>query len=187
MSLSPDSVHPYGSFWLDVADKGIKALALVVGAVWTFFNVQRSRTYRRKLELGISGAVFDKNGSLYLLISCQLTNVGQTKYSIEQKGTYAGVFTIADSGDEKRIAALEIFKDHGWIEPGEKISEPLIAPVPDPRTFVALKLALRVVSEGIEWNASSIVAETAQRLAKQRPNKDVDRKEGQDEISGPEE
>lgn len=157
MLFGSDSVHPYGSFWLDVADKGIKALAVAVGAVWTYVNVHRSRTYKRKLEPNISGTIFEKNKGFYLLISCQLKNVGQTKYTIKQEGTYIGVFAIHENGDEQRVSALEIFMDHGWIEPGEQINEPLIAPIPAPQTFIALKLVLRVVSEGVEWNASSIV------------------------------
>lgn len=160
MLLCLDNVPPYWNFWLDVADKGIKALALIVGAVWTYINVIRSRTYKRKLELSISGRIFNKNGAYYLFASCQLKNVGQSKYTIQQRGTYLGAFTISDKGVEKRVLALEIFKDHGWIEPGEQICEPQIAPIPDPRTFVVLKLQLRVVSDGVEWNASCIAKET---------------------------
>lgn len=156
MLLGSDAVHPYGSFWLDVADKGIKALALIVGATWTIINVHRSRTYTRKLEPSISGTIFEKNGRFYLLISYQLKNVGQTKYTIKQEGTYVGVFAISEKGDEERVSALEIFGDHGWIEPGEEIHETRVVPISDPETFVALKLQLRVVSEGVEWNVSCI-------------------------------
>jgi hypothetical protein len=138
---------------LDAADKGIKVLAVAVGAVWTYYSV------RRKLELSISGTIFKKNGNFYLLISYQLKNVGQTKYTIRQKGTYVGVFAISEKGDEERVLALEIFKDHGWIEPGEQIHETRIAPISNPETFIALKLQLRVVSRGLEWNVSSIVSE----------------------------
>lgn len=34
MLYDSSSVHPYGSFWLDVADKGIKAAAVLVGGCW---------------------------------------------------------------------------------------------------------------------------------------------------------
>lgn len=157
MLFDSNSVHPYGTFWLDVADKAIKALAVTIGAAWTYNNVRRSRIYARKLEPCVSGTLFEKNGGLYVLISCELKNIGQTKYPIEQKGTYVGAVAISDQGEERRVLALEIFKDHDWIEPGEQISEPQIGPIPDLNTFIALKLVLRVVSGDEEWNVSSIV------------------------------
>jgi hypothetical protein len=157
MLFASDAVHPYGTFWLDVADKAIKTMAVLIGAAWTYNNVRRSRVYARKLEPSVSGTIFAKNGGLYILISCQLKNIGQTKYAIEQKGTYVGAFTITDQGEERSVFAMEIFKDHDWIEPGEQISEPRIGPIPDPETYIALKLVLRIVSGGEEWNVSTIV------------------------------
>lgn len=159
MAFCPESVDSYWSFWLDVADKGIKAFAVIIGAVWTYINVIRSRTYKRKIEPGISGKLFRKNGAFYLLAVCRLKNVGQSKYTIKQEGTYVAAFAISEKGDEERILALEVFKEHGWIEPGEQIQEQRVAPIPSPKTFVALRLALRVVSEGVEWNASGIATE----------------------------
>jgi hypothetical protein len=148
MILGSEGVYPYGSFWLDVADKGIKAMAVMIGAAWTYNNVRRSRTYARKLEPCVTGTLLKKNGGFYVLISCQLKNIGQTKYAIDQKGTYVGAFAISDQGEQSSVLALEIFKAHDWIEPGEQISEPQIGPIPNPKTFIALKLVLRVVSGG---------------------------------------
>lgn len=149
-------VHPYGSFWLDVVDKLLKFAALAVGAAWTLMNYKRGRTYEQRLEPSVSGEIFSRSGSDYLLINCRLRNVGLSKYTIEQRGTGCEILSLSRSGTE-RLKVLETFKEHGWIEPGEQIDEPLIMPIPDPQTFYALRLNLRIVSNATEWNGSCIV------------------------------
>ena len=156
MLLDANSVHPYGSFWLDVADKAIKALAVIVGGAWTYINYVRARTFKRKLESNISGEIFSKNSKFFVLASCRLKNVGQSVYNIQQKGTAVQAIALRDEGRDI-VRVCEVFKEHGWIEPGEQIEEPMVIPIVDPSTFVALKLCLRVVSEGVEWNASCIL------------------------------
>lgn len=151
-----EGIHPRATFWLDAADKVIKALAVLVGALWTWMNYVRGRIYKRKLEPGVSGEIFSKDGISYLLIACHLKNVGQSLYTIEQKGTGCEIIALSRN-DPTRLSVLEVFKDHGWIEPGEQINQPLLQELPDPKTFSALQLNLRIVSHGIEWNDSSIV------------------------------
>ncbi len=161
MSLISDSVHPYGSFWLDVADKGIKGLAVVVAGAWTFINVKRSRTFQRKLEPSISGEIFESGGEHYILVTTRLKNVGQSQYYITQKGTALEAMKLSAEGREL-ISVAAVFEEHAWIEPGEQIEDPLILTIPSPNTFVAVLLTLRVVSEvpeATEWNCSCIVRE----------------------------
>lgn len=55
------------------------------------------------------------------------------------------------------LSTSGVFMAHGWIEPGEQIEDPMLIPIPAPKTFVGLKLNLRIVSNGVEWNASYIV------------------------------
>jgi hypothetical protein len=165
MLVSSAGVHPYATFWLDVADKGIKALAVMVGAAWTHINFLRSRTFKRKVESSVSGKMFVKEGRYYVLVSCRLHNVGQSKYPIKQKGTYLEAMTL-DPGGRRRLKGAEIFEDHGWIEPGEQIEEPLVLAIPDPKTYVALRLNMRVVSKTVEWNASCILIDKPEEKPK---------------------
>jgi hypothetical protein len=157
MLFGGTDVHPYGSFWLDVADKVVKTVALGVGAWWAVMNFKKSRTYTPRLEPSVSGEVFSKDGQTYLLIKCQIKNVGQSVYKIIETGTGCEVITLSKGG-RNRISVLRPFrKKHGWIEPGEQISDPFVLRIPDPKTFIALQLDLRIISDGIEWNGSSII------------------------------
>jgi hypothetical protein len=160
MLFGAADVHPHASFWLDVADKVVKAIALIVGASWALMNFKRGRTYSPRLEPKVSGEMFSKAGENYLLVNCRVKNVGQSVYKIEERGTGCEVISLSKSG-RKRLDVINPFKDrHGWIEPGEQIEEPFILPIPDPNTFVALKLDLRVVSNKIAWSGSSMVKST---------------------------
>jgi hypothetical protein len=163
MFLDSASIHPYGSFWLDFADKAIKGLAVIVAGLWTYSNAVRSGAFKRKLEPNISGVLFEVSGQHFLKVEARLKNVGLTNYPIRQRGTAVEVIPLRSSGREPPIIS-SVFKNHGWIQPGEEIGEPLIFPIEDPRGFVAFEINLRVVSEGeldwvaIEWNAKSVVS-----------------------------
>jgi hypothetical protein len=164
MAFDAASVHPYGSFWLDVLDKGIKAAAVVVGGAWALFSMRKSRTFQRKLEIAISGQIFAKDSTYYVLVTPSLKNLGQSLYSIDQKGTGLAVIALTSSG-RNRISASAVFENDASIEPGEQIEDPKVIPIPKPAEFVALLLELRVISAGEEWNAKSIVRETNERVA----------------------
>lgn len=137
MLLDSTSVHPYGAFWLDFADKAIKALAVIVAGIWTYINFIRSRTFMKKLEPSVSGKIFEKNGKHYILISKRLKNVGQAKYPIRQKGTALEADTLSPDG-RTRLSVTKAFEDHAWIEPGEQIDEPVVLSIPDPASFIAI-------------------------------------------------
>lgn len=156
MLLAPPEVHPYANFWLDVSDKALKTLAVLIGGLWTWVNFRKSRTFKRKLEASVSGEIFCQAGRFYLAIVCHLKNVGLGVYEIQQKGT-ACIVTALKFPENERVRVLAVFEDHQWIEPGEQIDEPILIEVPDPNTFIALRLVLRVVSAGIEWNGKSDV------------------------------
>jgi hypothetical protein len=167
MLFATDSVHPYGTFWLDFADKGIKALALCVAGAWTYISAAKSGLFKPKLETHVCGEIFGKDGLHYILVTCSLKNVGQSKYTIRQKGTGLQAVTLSPAGRET-LKGAEVFLDHGWIQPGEQIDEPLVLKIPDPKTFVAVKLSLRVVSDSIAWNASCILREQSGSAITQR-------------------
>jgi hypothetical protein len=165
MILSTDGVHPYGSFWLDFADKFIKAAAVLVGGAWTYINFQRSRTFQRKLELSLSGEFFEQDGEHYLLVTTSIKNVGQSHCSIAQEGMGIEALSLSTKGREQ-IGVAVVFADHALLEPGETIQDAAVMPIPPPTSFVAIRLTLRVVSkipEPLEWNCSRIVTQVVSK------------------------
>jgi hypothetical protein len=150
---------------LDLIDKAVKILAVAIGAGWTYLNYVRGRTFKKRLEPKISGRKVDGKGISFLSGSAQIKNVGLSKFPIEQRGTAILVFDLKPSTAvkqptamvEERTTVRSVFKDHGWIEPGETIEESFLLQLPENEQRVAIKLELRVVAAYIEWNANCIV------------------------------
>ena len=157
MMLTEPDIHANAKFWLEVADAIVKFIALLVGAAWALMNYLRGRTYKRKLELGITGKLFRRNGKLYLSILCRLKNVGLAVYPIKQEGSACQIFAFMGFKPE-HVRTYPVFTDHGWIEPGEQIEHPLMVRIAvDESKLVGLQIKLIIVSGEIEWNSSCII------------------------------
>jgi len=144
---------------LDIIDKGVKVVAVLIAGVWGYLNYRRGRTFKRRLEPRISGKVFRSNGAWLLCGLAQLKNVGLSKVTIEQKGTAIVIddqlLVYDPSGisrvESERVAVLEVFKVHGWIEPGESIEQSFLRALPGRANRVAARLRLRIVSPASRW------------------------------------
>lgn len=149
---------------LDVIDKVTKIAALLVGGAWTYLNYLRGRTFKKRLELRISGKEIQNGDARFLSGTALIKNVGLSKFPIEQRGTGILLSSLKAPAPsqyaalmlEEEIGASEVFTDHAWIEPGETISEDFLVRLPADDERVATKLDLRVVAAGIEWNAKCI-------------------------------
>ncbi|HEY3971480.1 MAG TPA: hypothetical protein VGM18_00665 [Candidatus Sulfotelmatobacter sp.] len=161
---APESASLLSSI-LDVVDKVTKILAVVIGGGWAYLNYLRGRTFRKRLELKISGKPIWCRGVLFLSGSAQIKNVGLSKFSIEQRGTAISVSDLIPvpavknpvDASEELVKVRSVYKNHGWIEPGETIEESFLLQLPEDELRAAVKLELRVVAAHIEWNANSIV------------------------------
>jgi hypothetical protein len=157
-----DSPYPHASFVLDVVDKGVKVVAVMLGGAWTLMHYQRSRTYKVRLEPGVSGQMFCAGGESYLVIACTLKNVGLSKIDLNWPETWGEVHLMKVAGREK-LRRFEVFRSHGWIESGELVTDAVVLPVPAPETYVALQLDLKVMSketrpeDEIVWRAKSVL------------------------------
>lgn len=145
----------------------VTVLAIAVGGLWTYFNYFRGRVYRPRLEPKIMGKLVCKQGVTYLLVIAQLKNIGLSKIAIEQKGSGIIVSTFdtnAASGAVDKIEwndlkAFPVFETHHWIEPGETIEDQQLF-VLSSCNEVAIRLRLRLVFGGIEWNLDAIVEQS---------------------------
>ncbi len=151
------SLHPKAAFALDIADKAIKAIAVLLGGIWTYWNYGKSRTYEQKLQLQVSGDVFLR-GSLYLDVAVVLENVGASKSLIQAQGTTCDVVAIMNDLSELPVRLFPVFALHTQIEPGESVSDHVFWRLENPsEQMVWLMVNLRVISGRIEWNAKAMV------------------------------
>jgi hypothetical protein len=161
----PQSAAHYSlSAVLDIVDKAVKVAAVLIAAAWGYLNYRRGRTFKRRLEPRISGKIFCRDGTWLLCGEAELKNVGLSVVTIEQKGTAILVddcVMVTDPSSssrvvQERVAVLEVFKAHGWIEPGESIKQSFLNALPSRADRVAARLRIRIVSHKTEWNDDSI-------------------------------
>jgi hypothetical protein len=172
----------------DVVQSTCTIIAILVGAAWAYFNYFKGRTYRPRLEPKIAGKLSLNDGVSYLVTTAQLKNVGLSRIQIKQEGTALQVFSYyidapiskARQLEQKYLAIFSVFEAHGWIEPGEVIEDQNLILLPG-GAQPAIRLELRIVSDGIEWNTATIV-ETVSRIEAQSPKVLVGNKESKHEL-----
>lgn len=149
---------------LDAVKNLATIIAIVVGAIWTYFNFFKGRTYKSRFESKVSGKVISTDNTNYLIVTIQLKNVGLSNVPIEQAGTALKVFAYSNLSNhsramrvnQTRIGTFSILQKHSWIEPSELIEDQLFIALPT-NQYPAIELQLRIVSKKIEWNSTSIV------------------------------
>jgi len=142
--------HQTLSFALDVADKAIKLLAVLLGGIWTYWNYKKSRTYEQKMELQLTGSLFVRNG-IFVEIAATLKNLGGTKQAVQQEGAYCEVTAIFEDLSEKSIRIFRVFSKDEYIEPGESIDDCLLFRLDHDASVVWLRINLLVASTSVEW------------------------------------
>lgn len=149
----------------DIAQKTAATVAIVGTAAWAYFKFVRGRTFRRRVELTISGEVRRGQGIVYLLTNSTTKNIGLSKFEIDHEKSGLRVMTHASEGavTEPRLADWEplstwpVFEGHGLLEPGEPAAEELLIEIPDDG-FLAFRLQLWVSStKGESWEVTAVV------------------------------
>lgn len=151
------TAHAGTSFVLDIVDKAIKFVAVLIGGLWTWWNYRKGRTYEQKLELEVVGTVFVKR-NLYVDVRVVVKNIGASQHSVQHEGTFCVLSVIRDDLEEQPIKLFRVFTDNDKMEPGESIDGTEYWRIPQPiDDIVWVKLELRVVSNGVEWRSSCLI------------------------------
>ncbi len=168
--FSPSDFDQIGfgiSAFVEVLKNVCEIVAIVVGAIWTYFNFFKGRTYRPRLECEVDGLMGTHSGRPLLKVVVKAKNVGLSKVLVEQKGTILQLCPAADQNTapswpcqiawSNEPAVFDVFTDHKWIEPSEPIEDWVLIELPDDKV-PAYKLTLKVLSNEISWTATNIVA-----------------------------
>lgn len=149
---------------LDLIRTILQGAVVLGGAVWGYYTFVRSRTFKLRLDPTVSGTVRIENNSSYVKVSSTLKNIGICKVDVSQTGSAVTVSShipkVApgeiDVVTWQRLETLPVFEKHANLEPGETIGDEVLIAVPTAAGQV-FKLELRLVSNGIAWNAVSVV------------------------------
>ena len=144
------------SVLLDITDKLLKLVAVLLGGVWTYWNYRKSRTYAQKLELQLKAEVFRK-GDLYVDITASVLNIGAARYLLQEQGSACTIVAILNDMSSQKLQIFDVFATQDQIEPGETITDHLVCRVTlSPSDIVWLKSDLRIVSGDREWSFSTL-------------------------------
>ena len=161
--MANSATHPTVSLVLDIVDIVVKVAAVGIGASWTWWNYRKSRTYAQKLELEVVGTIFTRThpaagSNVYGDIIVSVKNIGATKHSVEQAGTFCELIFVHDDLSEKSIGLFRVFEHNHNIEPEEAMNDAVYWHYPHPiQDVLWVKLTLRIVSNGVEWLRTSLV------------------------------
>lgn len=181
-SVGPPEAHQQASAidWsvtLNNLEKVITSVGFVVGGVWAYIKFFRGRTFRPRLELKTNGKIIRGDLTEWLKVSVQLKNVGLSDVRLKREVTYVDVFLLGTSAPAKEVydaiwepaSTFLVFQEHGWIEPGETITDELLLQLPE-RKQIGCKLELTVnspekswvqfKSKGCRWNSKTIIERT---------------------------
>jgi hypothetical protein len=146
-------------------DAFLKVLALTVGAAWTYLNYVRGRTFRKRLDIKISGTILQYPDVCVFSGACHLKNIGLSQTNINQFGTgvtISALHYVEGRGEnpfpkQHEVLVLPLFEKHGWVEPGETISDPFIAVLPNrPGRLLGVRTAVMISNGKITWQAANI-------------------------------
>jgi hypothetical protein len=154
----------------DIAAHIGTVVGLCVAGVWAYFNFVKSRTYYPRMEMTVVAELRSSGTSRYVLPRVTLKNIGHSKIALVQRGSGYRIWLGTEDVDGSHQVGwsqlgpvYSMFEEHGWIEPGECISDEtrLIAL---PGNCVAAKIQARLVArvrrfpctKNSEWNASAI-------------------------------
>jgi hypothetical protein len=151
--------------WIGNSKDIAEVIAIVVGGIWTYFNYFRGRTYRPRLECSLKINLVKDHSKSFLDVTANLKNVGLSRVKIKQEGTGVLIYALQPqlnpsvpvlSHWNSDYRVFEVFKDHGWVEPGEPISQPLLVQLPH-EPALAYRVVLKLNSGQIWWTAEEIV------------------------------
>jgi hypothetical protein len=175
MSVTPPSQFDQIGFGVSAFVEMLKNVceiaAIGVGAIWTYFNFFKGRTYKSRLECEVDGSLEASSGRLLLKVVVTAKNVGLSRVLVSQEGTIlqlhpAVIYYTSPSWPcqirwTDQPAVFDVFTEHPWIESSEPIQDQVLVELPDNGTL-AYRLTLKVCDRKTTWTATNIVQRSNQ-------------------------
>jgi len=146
-----------------------QSLAFIAGGVWAYFKFAKGRTFRDRLIPTVSGKFISIQGSVFLVVSTQLHNVGLSRIAFNPKASTLNVFEYVPAEAEEivsvrinRLTAFQVFAENDrYIEPNEIVERQCLIVLPH-SSNIGYQLEFEVLSDSkYAWRATTIVDRSA--------------------------
>lgn len=115
-----------------------QSLALIAGGFWAYFKFAKGRTFEDSLNTTVSGKLVSIDGSIFLIVSLQLHNVGLSRIAFDQEVSSLVVFQhVRSQADEilwvenEQLTSFRVFEDEDrYIEPNEMVERQTLIALP---------------------------------------------------------
>ncbi len=102
--------------------------AIVIGAVWAYYNFFKGRIYHQRLEPRITAEIFHRGEKQYVIAKAKLQNVGLSHVEIRQEGSGLRVLSYdpllsthkGKDGKWQHLVTVPVFTKHAWVESREE-------------------------------------------------------------------
>lgn len=154
--------------------------AIVVGGAWTYFHYIKGRTFKSRLELSLECSVEEGGGDRkYIIARMTLKCVGLARVPIDQHGSGLIIYAELPRDDAdlsqpiealwaQTFAAVNVFRNHRWIEAEEVVHEQMMIELPKEHAS-AYKLKLKINSKDVTWTTET-TASVEHDLRKEKQN-----------------
>ena len=142
-----------------------QSLALIVAGVWAYFKFAKGRTFRDRLIPNVRGRFVSLDGSVFMIITTEMKNVGLSRIALDQEVSSLKVFEYVPSEVEEILSvknnpltSFKVFVDKDrYIEPNEVTERQTLIALPRVSS-IGYRLEFEVSSDsGYTWRATSIV------------------------------
>ena len=146
-----------------------QSLALIAGGVWAYFKFAKGRTFQDRLNPAVSGKLVSIDGSVFLMVTIRLQNVGLSRIAFDQDVSTLDVFEFVPSQtgellsvENNRLATFRVIRDKDrYIEPSEIVERQTLIALPHV-SALGYQLEFKVFSDsGYGWRAMRIVDKSA--------------------------
>ena len=142
-----------------------QSLAFIAGGVWAYFKFAKGRTFQDRLTPTVSGRLVSIGGSVFLIVTTQLRNVGLSAIAFNSKASTLIVFEYVPTETMEIVSvrnnwltAFQVFGDNDrYIEPNEMIDRQHLIALPR-ASAIGYHIDFEILSEsGYKWRATTIV------------------------------
>ncbi|HJT27449.1 MAG TPA: hypothetical protein VJ784_08585 [Pyrinomonadaceae bacterium] len=146
-----------------------QSLALIAGGVWAYFKFAKGRTFRDRLNPAVSGKLVSIDGSVFLIVTIRLQNVGLSRIAFDQDVSSLAVFEFVPSQtgellslENNQLATFRVFRDTDrYIEPNEIVERQTMIAL-SKVSDIGYQLEFQVFSDsGYKSRAMTIVDKSA--------------------------
>jgi hypothetical protein len=148
----------------DILKNFVEVAAIVSGGLWALFRFRKGRDFQESLIPLVRCRFGAIDNQVYLVVTTQIKNVGQSKIEFDQQGTALVLYEYKPSSQTElhtmayeRLTSFDILgEEDRYIEPNETIQTERIIALPGPSKFGYRVEAIVASDSQYTWRSATI-------------------------------